>query len=154
MKAKSTTTNANTEAGNSAQQTKPDLRSLLEGMKLPGLNLQSLIEARGKDTEAFLAANRRAFEGYREFNAKQAEILTRTMQQLQSGARDIVSGQPTPESVGRVAEQAQQLYAQTLTDLYAMAEVAARAHQDVIGIINRRVGEGLKAIGVPLGQAD
>jgi phasin family protein len=154
MKAKNTTSKAANEGGNNPQQSKPDLRRLLEGIRLPKVNLRGLIEARGKDAEALLAVHRRAFEGYQEFNRKQAEILARAMQQLHSGARAIASGQPAPESVSRAAERAQKLYAQTLTDLYAMAEVAARANRDVIAIINQRIGEGLKAIGVPLGKAD
>ncbi len=154
MKRKHTTIEVKEEGGKNAPQSKPDLRWLLEGIKLPRVNLQGLIEARSKDAEALLAANRRAFEGYQEFNRKQAEILARTMQQLQSGTREVVSGQPAAGSVGRVAERAQQLFAQTLNDLRAMAEVAARSRKDVISIVSRRAGERLQEIGAALGKAD
>jgi phasin family protein len=153
MKTKHTTIEVKEEGGKNAPQPKPDLRWLLDGIKLPRVDLQGLIEARSKDAEALLAANRRAFEGYQEFNRKQAEILARTMQQLQSGARDLVSGQPAQASVSGAAQRAQQLFNQALTDMQAMAEVAARAHEDVVTIVNRRIGEGLKAIGASVGKS-
>ena len=153
MKAKNTTTEAAAENSNKAPQYAPDLRRLLDAIKLPKVDVQGLIEARGKDVEALLAANRRAFEGYQEFNRKQAEILARTLQQLQSGARDLTSGQPAQANLSGAAQRAQQLFNQALTDMQAMAEVAARTHEDVVTIVNRRIGEGLKAIGASVGNA-
>jgi phasin family protein len=150
MKAKNSTTEAAAEGGNKPPLYAPDLRRLFDAIKLPTVDVQGLIEARGKDVEALLAANRRAFEGYQEYNRKQAEILTRTMQQLQSGASDLISGQPAPASVSGAA---QQWFNQALTDMQTMAEVAARAHEDVVTIVNRRIGEGLKSIGASLGKA-
>jgi phasin family protein len=153
MKAKHSTTEAAAEGGNKTPLYAPDLRRLFDAMKLPKVDVQGLIEASGKDVEALLAANRRAFEGYQEFNRKQAEILARTMQQLQSGARDLVSGQPAPASVSGAAQRAQQLFNQALTDMQTMAEVAARAHEDIVTIVNRRIGEGLNAIGASIGKS-
>jgi phasin family protein len=154
MKTKHTTIEVKEEGGKNAPQSKPDLRWLLDAIKLPRVDLQGLIEARSKDAEALLAANRRAFEGYQEFNRKQAEILARTMQQLQSGARDVVAVKPAAGNVGRVAEQAQQLFAQMLNDWRAMAEVADRSRKDVISIVSKRAGERLQELGAALGKAD
>jgi phasin family protein len=153
MKTKHTKIEVKEESDKNAPQSKPDLRWLLDAIKLPWVDLQAVIEARSKDAEALLAANRRAFEGYQEFSRKQAEILARTMQQLQSGARDVVSAKPSAGSVGRVAEQTQQVFAQMLNDWRAMAEVADRSRKDVISIVSKRAGERLQELGAALGKA-
>ena len=153
MKAKNAVAETAAEGGNKSPLYAPDLRRLFDAMRLPKVDLQDLIDARAKDVEALLAANRRAFEGYQEFNRKQAEILARTVQQIQDGARDLVAVQPTAANVSGTAQRAQQLFTQALADAQAMAEVAARAHEDVITIVNRRIGEGLKTIGASLGKS-
>lgn len=153
MKAKKLTTETAVESDNKQPQAALDVRRLFDAIKLPKVDVQGLIEARGKDVEALLAANRRAFEGYQEFNRKQAEILARNLQQLQSGARDLISGQPATPNLSGAAQRAQQLFSQALTDMQTMAEVAARTQEDVVTIVNRRIGEGIKAIGASLGKA-
>jgi hypothetical protein len=64
MKTKHTKIEVKEESDKNAPQSKPDLRWLLDAIKLPRVDLQAVIEARSKDAEALLAANRRAFEGY------------------------------------------------------------------------------------------
>ena len=132
---------------------KPDLRRLLEGLKLPGIDVQGLLESRGKDVEALLAANRKAMEGYQELARKQAELLAEAMRELQDGAREVLSPAAAPETLSRAATRAQKAFTQALADMRTLAEMAASSHQEVMSIVNQRIADGLRELRASLSKA-
>jgi hypothetical protein len=63
-----------------------DVNQLLEQFKIPGVDVSALIEARRKDIEAVVTANRQAYEGTQLLAQRQAEMLQEAITEWQ--ARD------------------------------------------------------------------
>lgn len=116
-----------------------DLRRMLETLRLPGVDVAALIESRRKDVEAVVAANQRAVQGIEALTRRQAEILAATMNGWQEGTRDLLAAGTAPERANRSAGRAQQAFGEALANMRELAELVAKSHEDVIGIINARM---------------
>jgi phasin family protein len=123
-----------------------DIRKLLEKLKLPGVDVQALIDSSRKDLETLKAANEQAYVGYQALTRRQGEILAEAMQEWQAGAQQLLSAKGAPELANITSSRAQHAFGQALANMREMAEMAARSHEQVIGIVNKRVHEGLDGI--------
>ena len=71
----------------------PDINQLLAQFKLPGVDVNALIEGRRKDIEAVAAANRHAYEGMQLLAQRQAEMLREAIAEWQQAASQAMSSQ-------------------------------------------------------------
>ena len=118
-----------------------DFTKLIEQFKLPGIDLNAVMEARRKDIEALAAANRTALEGIQSLSQKQAEILRTTMDQLQLLAKHMASGTVSSASTGEVVQQALQ---KTFESMRELAETAYKSQSDAFAVVNHRVQENIQ----------
>jgi phasin family protein len=121
-----------------------DFSKLIEQFKLPGIDLNAVMEARRKDIEALAAANRTALEGIQSLNQKQAEILRATMDQLQSIVKTVTAtGSATSASTGEVVQQALQ---KAFLSMRELAEVAYKSQSDAFAVVSQRAQENIQEV--------
>jgi len=121
-----------------------DFTKLIEQFKLPGIDLNAVMEARRKDIEALAAANRTALEGIQSLSQKQAEILRTTMDQLQSLVKQMTTtGSATSASTREVVQQAVQKAFESMREL---AETAYKSQSDAFGVVSHRVQENIQEV--------
>jgi phasin family protein len=120
-----------------------DFTKLIEQFKLPGVDLNTVMEARRKDIEALAAANRTALEGIQSLSQKQAEILRTTMDQLQSLVKHMAAGSASPATTGEVVQQALQ---KTFASMRELAEAAYRSQADAFAVVSQRVQENMQEV--------
>lgn len=123
-----------------------DLRKLLEKLKLPGVDVNALLDYHRKDVETLIAANEQAFRGYQALTRRQAEILAEAMREWREGTAGMVDVKGIPEKASRTAGRAQQAFGQALGNMREIADLAAKSHEQVINILNKRVHEGLDGL--------
>jgi len=119
-----------------------DFSKLIEQFKLPGIDLNALMEARRKDIDALAAANRTALEGIQSLNQKQAEILRATMDQLQSIVKT-AAGSATSASTGEIVQQALQ---KAFLSMRELAEVAYKSQSDAFAVVSQRAQENIQEV--------
>ena len=117
---------------------------LIEQFKLPGIDVNALMEARRKDIEALAAANRVAMEGIQSLSQKQAEILRTTMDQLQSLVKQVTTaGSATSAGTGEVVQQALQ---KAFANMRELAEAAHKSQFDALAVVRQRVHENIEEV--------
>ena len=119
-----------------------DFSKLIEQFKLPGIDLNALMEARRKDIDALAAANRTALEGIQSLNQKQSEILRATMDQLQSIVKT-AAGSATSASTGEIVQQALQ---KAFLSMRELAEVAYKSQSDAFAVVSQRAQENIQEV--------
>ena len=118
-----------------------EFQKLIEQCKLPGVDMNAVLEARRKDLEAWMAANRSALEGMQALGQKQAETLRNTAEQLQTIVKQLAStGSATAASTGETMQQALH---KTFANMQELAEAARKSQSDAFSIISRRVHENM-----------
>lgn len=123
-----------------------DLHTLIDNLKLPGIDTKALIESRRKDIEALLEANERAFTGMEALTRKQVEMLAEVMKEWQEGTKELISSDTNAEKVNQLTQQAQKAFGHAINHMIDLAEIASQSHSDVRNILEKRYQDALSEL--------
>ena len=118
---------------------------LVEQFRIPGVDLQAIMESRRKDVEAVVQANRVAFQGMQALVQRQTEILQQTMSEWQKAAQGL-SGKDAGSAMGSQAEFAKQAFEKALANMRELAELAVKSQSDAFEVIKHRVQENIEEL--------
>ncbi|WP_458766615.1 phasin family protein [Cupriavidus basilensis] len=121
-----------------------DFSKLLEQYKLPGVDMTSVIEARRKDIEAITEANKVAYEGMQALVQKQTEILSKTMQEIQSAAQKMTTGGNPAEAMANQGEFVQQGLQKAFNNMRELAEMAQKSQAEALAVITKRAEQNIE----------
>ena len=114
--------------------------------KIPGVDMDSLVQSQRKNLEALTAANRVAFEGVQAVAKRQAEILQETMNEA-AGALDAVAKSGSPqEAAAKQAELVKGAFEKALANMRELAEMVSKSNTEATQAINARITETLDEI--------
>ena len=120
-----------------------DLTTMLEQFKVPGIDMSSFAEARRKDVEALVEANKGAYEAMQAMVRTQTEMLTKAMQSIQESAKGLTSGQAGVPDATKQAEVVRAAWEKMLGDMTKLAEMAQKAQADAVARLTARAQENM-----------
>jgi len=123
-----------------------DLTTLLEQFKVPGVDLSSFIDARRKDVQALVEANKAAYEAMQALAHTQADMLTQAMQGIQESAKGLGSGKAVLPDAAQQAEQARDAWQRMLADMKTLAEMAQKSQADAVASLTARAKENMQQV--------
>jgi len=119
--------------------TMDDLKALAEQFKLPGVDVNALVEWQRKDLETLAEANRQAYEGMKALAERRGEILRETLAQWQETLKD-ATGQ---EAFARQTEAAQRGVQQAIDHFRELAEMEAQTRNNAWKVLQDRMQENV-----------
>ena len=130
-----------TDTGTAApQKLMSDFTKLFEQFKLPGIDLNAVLESRRKDIDALAAANRTALEGAQALGQKQIDVLRTTIDEVQSMLKQ---SKDTPAAARELVNQAVQ---KAFANMRELADVAYRSQSEAAAVVSRRVQENIEEL--------
>lgn len=126
-----------------------DLTSTFEQFKMPGMDMSGFVEARRKDVEALVAANKITYEALQALASTQTDMLTQAMQGMQESAQGMLAGATSGGKGGDAIEHteaAQKAWQKMLTDMKALAEMVQKAQAEAVAGLNARASENVEAM--------
>ena len=123
-----------------------DVSQLLEQLKVPGVDVNAIMEARRKDIEALVSANRQAYEGMQLLGQRQAEMLREAMTEWQVAANDMMRAQSPEAGAAKQAELGKQAFEKALANMRELAEMATKSQTQAWEVVNRRFHENLEEL--------
>lgn len=126
-----------------------DFTKVLGEFKLPGVDVDALLQAQRKNIEALTAANRTAAEGLQAFARRQGEILRQNLAELQTQFSTAVSAGAPEEKLAKQTELAKTAFEKAITDIKELAELLAKSNTEAAEIVGKRVSasfDELKAV--------
>jgi phasin family protein len=131
------------ETGKTApQQLMSEFTKLFDQFKLPGIDLNAVLESRRKDIDALAAANRTALEGAQSLAQKQIDVLRTTIDEVQSmlkQSKDTTAPAAARELVNQAVQRA-------FTNMRELADVAYRSQSEAAAVVSRRVQENIEEL--------
>lgn len=118
-----------------------DFGKMFEQFKVPGVDMSAIADARRKDIEALVDANKAVYEGMQALASKQAEILKQAMEGIQGAASSTGIGDP-----GKQAELARKAFEKTLSDMKDLAEIARKSQADALASITQRATQNMQEV--------
>jgi phasin family protein len=121
-----------------------DLTKMIEQFQLPGIDMAALMEARRKDIEALVEANKAAYASMQAIAQKQTEMLTEAMHGIQLAVQNAASGGFADPA--RQAELAREAWTKALADMKTLAEMASKSQSDMVAGISQRAAQSVEEI--------
>lgn len=116
-----------------------DVNKMLGDFKVPGVDVEKIMDIHRKNLEAIVAVNKTVAEGLQEMARVQSEMLKESMSDIGNAVKELTSGS-TPE--GRAARQAELAKAgleKLVSNMKSVGEIAMKYNQDVVGTIQGRL---------------
>jgi phasin family protein len=124
-----------------------DMSKMLGDVKIPGFDMQAVLDAQRKNIEALTAANQAAVQGMQAVAQRQAEILSQSMSEVSSIAQQLASSASNPqEMTAKQTELARKAFEQALANMRELAEMVSKSNTEAFAIINKRVTESLQEL--------
>ena len=124
-----------------------DMSKMLGDVKIPGFDLQAIMDAQRKNIEALNAANQAAVQGMQAVAQRQAEILSQSMSEVSTVAQQLAGASSNPqEMAAKEAELVRKAFEQALANMRELAEMVSKSNTETFAIINKRVTESLQEL--------
>ena len=120
-----------------------DLTKTFEKFTMPGVDTNSFVDARRKDVEALVAANKITYEALLGLAKAQTDMLTQAMQGVQESAKGAVAGATKGGDLTRQAAAAQNAWQKMLADMKHLAEMAQKAQVEAMKGLTERARENI-----------
>ena len=139
------------ETGLKTETTKPAqpfgnvacVQTMMAQLKVPGIDMAAIIEARRKDIQVLVEANTASFESMQAIASKQTEMLTQAMQGMQEAAKSLVGGSGL---AGLGSDVIRQGFEQTLANVKELADMAKNAQSEAMARITQRASHQMQEI--------
>lgn len=113
---------------------------------LPGVDLDTVIDAQRKNIEALSDANEAAFGGARDLTRRQMEIFRETIDEAAKAIQDMKATPSAKDLPAKQAKVLQQAVEKALANMRELAEMATKSRQEAIEIVKARSSESLEEL--------
>ncbi len=120
-----------------------NLTQMFEQFKLPGVDMASIMDARRKDVEALVEANKSAYEAMQALARTQTDMLTQAMQSMQETAKGMAAGGVGADPA-KQAETARNAWQKMLADMKGLAEMAHKSQADAVASMTQRATQSMQ----------
>ncbi len=121
-----------------------DVKKFVGDVKIPSVDLDSVVSSSRKNIEALTQANRVAFEGFQAVAKRQVEIMRETMTEAASVLRGVMSGNAGDAKVA--PEVLKKAFEGALANMRELAEMTSKANSEAFDVIQKRVAESIEEI--------
>ena len=121
-----------------------NLDELVKQFKVPGVDVNAIIESRRKDMDALIAANQATAAAMQQVAMKQTEILTQALQAAQESAQALAKGVGGAIDPMKQAELTRKAYEKALADMKEVGEIAQKAQTTAMSGITARAQQSVQ----------
>jgi phasin family protein len=123
-----------------------DVSKMMGDMKVPGVDMDALMQSQRKNIEALTAANKLAFEGMQAVATRQTEILRSTMDELSKMTQEMMAAGTPEDRVAKQADLTKAAFEKSLANMKEIAEMIAKSNSEAADVITQRVSATLEEI--------
>ena len=124
----------------SAKKLFDDIFNMAQAIKLPGVNVDALVQGRRKDLEALLEVGRIAQSGAQSLSQKQADMLRASVEDL----RNVLTG--VGKTAGSQLDAVRAAAAKAFTNVAELAQIALQSQSDAFDTVLRRAEENIQEL--------
>jgi phasin family protein len=123
-----------------------DFSKLMQGVQMPGVDVNAMMSGYSRNIEAVTEANRRAFEGMQAVMTRQGEIFKQAMEEAAAMSREMASQKKPEEMMAKQTELAKAAFERALANMRELAEMVTKANREAADVVNKRIAESLAEV--------
>jgi len=118
-----------------------DVTKAFGDFRLPGFDVEAIVDAQRKNLEALTQANQVAVEGVRSVVQRQAEIVQQAVEEVSGLLRDWMQPGAPEDRLAKNVEVAKLAFEKGMANARELNDLTTKASTDVFSIITRRLSE-------------
>lgn len=130
-----------------------DANKLMSEMRIPGLNIESIIASQRKNVEVLAEANQLALRGMQSVMTRQSEIMQQTMEEANILLGDLLKVSSPQEKVAQQTLLVKIAFERALTNMRELSEMLATSNTEAADVISKRVSENLDELRATVSKA-
>ena len=111
----------------------------LEKIKIPGLDMNIILDTSRKDVEALIEANERVYRTADELARRQLEQFSVAINEWQDRTRNVMTGRAAADR----AHEARHGLERLLADLREVADLVAKSNEEIASILQNRAKDSV-----------
>jgi phasin family protein len=124
-----------------------DVSKMMQDLKVPGVDVNALMEAQRKNIEALTAANKAAIDGMQSVAKRQAEIMAQSLGEVSNLAQEFSASTNNPQEMSaKQAEIIKQAFDKALGNMRELAEMVSKTNTEAFEVMNKRFTESLEEL--------
>jgi phasin family protein len=123
-----------------------DLAKVFGDLRIPGFDVEAIMEAQRKNFEAFTEANQIAAAGVRALTQRHSEIVQQAVTEASTLFRDWTEASAPEDRIAKGAEAAKQAFERAWANARELNELSSKASADTFNVIARRVAESFDEV--------
>ncbi|MCF8483145.1 MAG: phasin family protein [Rhodospirillum sp.] len=121
-----------------------DFSKYLTDMKVPGIDVDTIVASQRRNLEALTSANKLAVEGMQAIMKRQAEILRQSMEEAATVAQDLTGPDAPQDKFGKQTELVKDSFEKTIANMRELAEMMAKSNTEVFELLNGRISAAME----------
>jgi len=123
-----------------------DMTKMFKDFKMPGVNVDQVIEMQKRNLEAMTEANKLAAEGVQALAKRQVEIVRQGLEEMGEAMKDLMTA-PSPEAgAAKQAEIAKHVFERAISNLRELSELASKSNAEALEVISQRIAANLDEV--------
>ena len=123
-----------------------DPSKLIGDLKVPGVDIETIIASQRKNIEAVTAANQLAIEGLQAVLRRQAEIVRSSVEEAGTYVNQVAAAGTPEEKAAKQAELVKVAFEKALSNIKELAELVAKSNTEAADVLSKRVSESLDEV--------
>ncbi len=120
-----------------------DFAKMMGDLRVPGLDMQSLIESQRRNFEALTRASQQAAEGARAVAERQTAIVREAMEESTRALSALGAAGDPADKAGVQADLVKQAFERNMANLRELSEMVAKTQSESLATLNTRFAAGL-----------
>lgn len=121
-----------------------DVTQMLERFKVPGLDMDQIMDAQRKNVQALNDANRVAVSGLQALTQRQTEIFGQAVESMNKAVQELSSASNPQELSEKQVALAKEAFETAVANMRELAEMMAKANSETMEVVNKRVNESVQ----------
>jgi phasin family protein len=117
-----------------------------QDFKVPGIDMDAMMQAQRKNMQAFAAANQMAMEGMQAVMRRQGEIMRQGMEESSAMLNGVIASASPEDKVAKQAEMTKSVFDRAVGNAKELAEMLTKTNYEAMEVISTRVGESLEEL--------
>lgn len=123
-----------------------DISKFFEQMKVPGLDMDKLVETQRKTVEAMIEAQQTTSEVYQGVIRRHVEMMQSSMEDMSAALNDVMKQESPSDAAAKQLSFVQKSLESNFANLRELAEMTSGAHSQAFKIMQDRFSESLAAL--------
>jgi len=123
-----------------------DFFKMTGGFKLPGLDVDTVVDMQRKNVKALTDANKAATDGVKALAKFQSELLKKNMEDANEALKCVGSYNNPGDAAAKQVDTLKASFEKSLNDFREMADLISKANVKAADVINARISENLAEV--------